>query len=140
MRKHGWFNALIFGLVWLVVVNVPLHFFQSASEAHGGFPWFASFQFKFVMLAVFLAIAQLVFRDGRADFGYVQAVATGARFSLVCAVGLGLFVLISNSLTGGLSHIFRDPADDTVAASLALITLIAGILETLVISGLTRKS
>ena len=140
MLKHGWFNAMIFGFVWLIVVNFPLQFFHAASAAQGGFPWFASFQFQFVMLAVFLTVSQLVFRGGREDFGYVQAVAAGARFSLVCAVGLSLFVLVSNSIAGGLSHIFRDPADDTVAASLALITLIAGILETLVISGLTRKS
>ena len=140
MLKHGWFNAMIFGFVWLIVVNVPLHFFQAASQAQGGFPWFASFQFQFVMLAVFLTISQLIFRGGRSDFGYVQAVAAGARFSLVCAIGLGLFVLVSNSMVGGFSHIFRDPADNTVAASLALITLIAGMLEALVISGLTRKS
>ena len=140
MSRHGWSIAFAFALVWLVVAALPLTFYRAAPNLQSAFPWLESFWFQDAALAVAIAVSQLVYRRGLSAFGYLQAVGAGARLTLICALGMGLFIVVNNSVAGGTAPLFRDPATDTVAASLALITAVAGIVESLVISAFTRKT
>ena len=139
MTRHGWLNALVFGLAWLIVVGVPLNYVRISTASVQAAHWYVSFGFQFAALAVLLVGSQLVYRSGRSSVSYLQALGAGVRFAIVCGVGIGLFVIVTNSLRTGLSHMFGDPADDTVAASLALITIVAGLIESLATSFFVRK-